>query len=109
MENHFTAHQHALVKDNIVFCVLSFNEHDDNLIQETLSGFEYDEVVNLCQVNKEAYNGWSWDGNEFHENLYTGWILGEDLKWHPPVDKPDDSYLWDNVLEEWVQMNSGSN
>jgi hypothetical protein len=109
MENHYIAHQHALVKDHIVFCVLSFDEHDTEIINKTLNNFRYDEVINLCEVNKEAYIGWSWDGTSFHENLYSGWILGEDLKWYPPIEKPADSYVWNNEEESWVELSNGSN
>jgi hypothetical protein len=104
MDNHFPGHQQALLKDNIVIAVLVFNEHNEELFQETFKKFDYDAVINLCEVNQDAPLGGSWDGKNFHIKYYESWTLGEDLRWHAPKEKPEGDYYWDEYKLEWIQM-----
>jgi hypothetical protein len=104
--NHFTAHQQALVKDNLVIAVLTFPEHNDQLMTETFAKFEYDLVVDLCTVQKSAYIGSSWDGTDFNVNYLASWVFGDDLKWHAPVEAPEDGkdYIWDEITISWIEL-----
>jgi hypothetical protein len=101
--DHFIGHQQALIKNNICIAVLVFNEHDDALMTETFSKFDYDFVVDLCEIKKEASLDSAWDGFKFNIQPFASWILGEDLDWHPPVPKPEGSYIWDEENQVWVE------
>jgi len=105
---HFAGHQQALIKNNICVHVLSFADHDAIVMQETFANFDYDVVLDLCVVQKDATLGSSWDGENFNVHLYPSWTLGEDLKWHPPISKPEGQFWWNEELQNWVQQ-SGEN
>jgi hypothetical protein len=104
--NHFTAHQQALVKDNLVTVVLAFPDHDNQLMAEIFAKFEYDLIVDLCLVQKNAYVGSAWDGQDFNVNYLPSWVLGDDLKWHAPISMPDDGkdYIWDEIATSWLEV-----
>jgi hypothetical protein len=101
--NHFPGHQQALVKNNLCVAVLSFSEHDELLMNETFNKFEYDLVLNLCEIQKDASIGTSWDGLNFNIKLFESWTLGEDLKWHAPTPKPEGDFFWNEETSSWVQ------
>lgn len=100
---HFPGHQQALIKNNIVVVVLSFPTHDANLMYQTFQKFNYDQVIDLCRVHLSPGLGDAWDGKKFVSRPFPSWTLGEDLKWHPPVEKPDseDNYIWNEEEQEW--------
>jgi hypothetical protein len=100
--SHYIAHQQALIKNNICIAVLSFPEHDESLMQETFAKFNYDQIVDLCIIQKDAFLNASWDGQDFHINHFSSWILGEDLKWYSPVQRPGEGFWWDENNQEWV-------
>lgn len=100
---HYIAHQQALIKNNVCIAVLAFPEHDESLMQETFAKFEYDEIVDLCTYQKEASLNSIWDGENFNVQYFQSWTLGEDLKWHPPIPKPDDNFYWNEDLQTWVE------
>lgn len=102
--SHFPGHQQALIKNNLCIAVLSFAEHDEVLMNETFAKFEYDSVVNLCEVQKNAALGASWDGEEFNIKYFDSWILGEDLKWHSPVPRPEGNFYWNDQEQSWIEV-----
>jgi hypothetical protein len=104
--SHFTAHQQALVKDNLVVAVLTFSEHNNQIMAETFAKFEYDSVVDLCVAQKDAYVGSAWDGTDFNVNYLPSWVLGDDLKWHAPISAPEDGkdYVWDETTASWIEL-----
>jgi len=108
MDNHFPGHQQALLKNNIVIAVLVFNEHNEELFQETFKKFDYDAVIDLCEVHQDAPLGGSWDGKNFHIKYYESWILGEDLQWHAPKDKPEGDHYWEESTLEWVKYDKNT-
>ena len=65
--------------------------------------FDFDVIVDLCKVQKEAYLGSCWNGENFVPKMYGSWVLGSDFQWHPPVLKPQDgnSYIWSEVDLKW--------
>lgn len=103
---HYIAHQQALVKDNICIAVLVFNDHDESLMQETFSRFEYDSIVDLCILQKDASINSVWDGFSFNAKPHQSWTLGDDLNWHPPVDKPGEGYVWNEETLSWQTYNN---
>ena len=105
---HWTAHQQALIKNNICTEVLAFPEHNEILMQETFAKFDYDIVVDLCVFQKDASIGSSWDGSNFYINDYPSWTLGEDFRWHPPVIKPEGNFGWDEDSQVWVEITTTS-
>jgi len=105
---HWTAHQQALIKNNICIAVLAFPEHNEILMQDTFAKFDYDQVVDLCQIQAEASLDASWDGSNFYINDYPSWTLGEDLKWHAPTPKPDGDFYWNEESQVWVEFTSTS-
>jgi len=107
MENkHWDAHQQALIKNNIVIAVLAFQEHNDTDMQQTFSKFDHDEVVDLCQVQKDAFIGSSWDGTNFNIQPFPSWDLNSSFQWEAPVAMPTDgkSYYWDEPTKSWVEV-----
>lgn len=105
---HYIAHQQALIKNNICIAVLAFIEHDDSLMQETFTKFDYDAIVDLCNIQKEAFLGASWDGENFNLQPFESWSLGEDLNWHAPVEKPVGNYFWNEEITNWVESINGN-
>jgi len=100
---HYIAHQQAVIKDNICTAVIAFTEHDQVLMEETFAKFDYDQIVNLCEIQADPSIGSSWDGEIFNIKIYDSWTLGEDLKWHAPAPKPEGSYYWDEDTLSWSQ------
>ena len=100
---HYIAHQQAIIKDNLCTAVLAFSEHDQALMNETFAKFDYDQIVNLCDIQKDAVIGSSWNGVDFNIKYYDSWSLGEDLKWHAPTPKPDGEFFWDEKTLSWVE------
>jgi hypothetical protein len=103
---HYIGHQQALIKDNLVIAVLVFNEHDPVLMYETFQKFDYDEIVDLCKLqkgNKDTSTGlgFLWDGKKFHYKPFNSWILGEDAHWHAPIEKPEGDYIWNEENISW--------
>ena len=109
MENHFGGHQQALIKDGLVVAVLVFSDHDETIFQETFKKFNYDEVVDLCQVQQEAPLGGSWDGQNFYEKPFPSWILNDQLQWEAPNSRPGENYYWDEMLGEWIEIPADGN
>lgn len=101
---HYIAHQQALIKNNICVAVLAFEEHDETLMQNTFSNFDYDTVVDLCVIQKDAALDASWDGENFNIKFYPSWILGEDLKWHCPISKPEGNFWWNEENQSWIEI-----
>lgn len=103
--SHWTAHQQALIKNNLVIAVLAFQDHDTELMAQTFTKFDHDSVVDLCQIQKDAYLDSAWDGTNFNIHLFPSWTLGQDNNWHPPVEKPVDDkfYYWDEDALSWVE------
>lgn len=106
---HYIAHQQALIKNNICIAVLAFPEHDDALMQETFAKFDYDTVVDLCVVQKEAALDAAWDGTNFNIKYFNSWTLGEDLQWHAPASKPEGNFWWNEENQSWVEFTSIDN
>lgn len=108
-KDHFPGHQQALIKNNICVAVLSFSEHDADMFNAyfTKQSYDYDDVVDLCQIQKDAYIGSAWDGTNFNIHVFPSWTLGQDNNWHPPVEKPVDDkfYYWDEDALSWVEHN----
>ena len=99
---HFIAHQQALIKNNICVAVLAFLEHESSSMQEAFAKFDYDFVVDLCEIQKDAVLDSVWDGENFNYKYFPSWILGEDLKWHSPVQSPGEGFWWNEDSQEWV-------
>lgn len=101
--NHSFLHKQALIKNNICIAVIEFQDHDGDLMISTFSKFDYDFAIDTCSTESDPAFGASWDGSNFNIKLFNSWTLGEDLKWHPPVPKPDDNFYWDEELQTWVE------
>jgi len=103
-DNHFTAHQQALLKNDVVIAVLAFPHHSDESMQEAFAKFDYDTVIDLCDVNKEAFLGSVWDGTDFNIQPYPSWVLNEKKQWEAPYPEPDDGkgHWWDESRKVWA-------
>ena len=62
---HFPGHQQVLIKDNLVVAVLSFPEHSASLFEQEFMKFNYDTIIDLCEIKRSANIGDLWDGFEF--------------------------------------------
>jgi hypothetical protein len=105
--SHFPGHQQAIIKNNIVAAVLSFESHDKNLFEKTFLKFDHDSVVDLCEHGKDAVVGASWTGEKFNVNLYESWTLNnETLEWDPPIEYPENAekYFWNEDDLSWVEI-----
>lgn len=107
--NHSPGHQQALIKNNICKYVLSFSDHNVDEINSTLLLFDYDLVIDSCLNNIGPVLNASWDGNSFYEKPFNSWTLGEDLKWHAPVPKPEGNFRWNEENQSWVEFTSIDN
>lgn len=103
---HFPGHQQALLKNNIVTAVLVFDKHNVFNMRKTFNRFDYDKVINLCRVQKDAVIGSVWNGKVFNAKPSESWILGEDLDWHPPIARPDtdELFVWSEESNSWIEI-----
>jgi hypothetical protein len=101
---HYAGHQQALLKNNKCIAVLSFSNHDNVIFENTFSKFDYDKVLDLCILQRDAYLDSIWDGTKFNVQMYPSWILGADLNWHPPVPEPEEQlHFWDETSLSWIK------
>jgi hypothetical protein len=108
MNEHFVAHQQALVKDNIVRAVFAFEEHDTEVMESIFANHidDYDTIVDLCVVKKDAYVDGAWTGTEFVMRPYANWTYNTATKvFDPPQEYPTDGkyYYWVEDKNSWVE------
>jgi hypothetical protein len=99
MTNHFYGHQKAVVRDNLVIAVLSFSDHIDNVDVEYNE--DYDVIIDLCNIDRDAFIGDAWDGNGFKSKPYPSWLLLDSIEWVAPVAKPGKNFVWDEESLSW--------
>ena len=104
---HEPGHQQALLKNKICIAVLSFPEHDLELMAKTFYKFEYDEVIDLCPIQQSAWIDSFWNGTLFSAKPFDSWVL-TDSGWAAPKNKPSDGkdYYWDEENISWVLYES---
>jgi hypothetical protein len=102
-EYHFPGHQQALIKNNVCVAVLVFPLHNNYEMENVFANFEYDNVINLCEYKNDAILGGSWNGEIFIEKPHDSWLIGNDLNWHAPIDKPGENYIWNEDSGTWIE------
>lgn len=100
---HVPGHQQALIKNNIVVQVLSFEKHNYFLFKSTFNKFKYDYNVNLCKIKEFPSIGDAWNGKNFILKPYESWILNTHIEWVPPSPKPNGFYLWNENTLSWSE------
>jgi hypothetical protein len=103
-KNHIPGHQQALIKDNICVAVLVFESHDISSFNETFNNFEYDEVVDCCELQIQAFLNSCWNGTFFDVKPAESWILSDDLTWESPIPRPGDNYWWNEEDQIWIEV-----
>ena len=101
---HIPGHQQALIKNNICVAVLTFETHSTTKFNEVFANFDYDSVVDGCEVNLHPMLDAIWNGSFFAQKPASSWSVGEDLRWVPPIPRPGDNYWWDEVTHSWVEV-----
>lgn len=104
MTEHFPGHQQALIKNNLVVAILSFNEHDENIFKKTFKKFDYDISVSLCEYPQPCGIDFVWNGNTFLSQPFPSWILSDNLEWLPPKEKPVGNFVWDEEKSLWLEI-----
>lgn len=100
---HYEKHPQILIKNNIVVKVLTFDEHDLNLINQTAKQFDYDYLVDFCDITPEIPNiGDGFNGQVFIAKPFPSWILNQSLLWEAPKPKPDGDYIWNEATSQWI-------
>jgi hypothetical protein len=101
MINHLENHKHAFIKNDIVISILTFDDHNPELLEDCRKHFQADEVVCCCD-NGIAYLDGSWDGKQFiPPSPFPSWVWSTD-KWEAPVPKPDnENCFWNELTQEW--------
>jgi hypothetical protein len=101
IKKHFPGHQQALVKNNVCIAILSFEEHDVEFFLEKFKEYDYDLFVDLCLLQKEATISSIWKNTYFDIKPYESWIVNENLEWQALIEKPGDSFNWNEKDQKW--------
>lgn len=101
-EIHYPGHQQALVKNGIVTEVLSFSDHSNEEFSKILELFDFDLVIDLCNINQDAAIGAYWNGSTFEHKPFPSWKLDSNGKWQPPIAMPNGTYYWDEDSQNWI-------
>jgi hypothetical protein len=106
MEN--KSHIQVLLKDNIVIAELVFPTNDPIKIFNTLSQFDYDQIIDLRkkEVVLEGFGAF-WDGKKFIAKPFPSWVLNSDSLWEAPIPAPEGNYYWHEATKTWKQQTKG--
>jgi ADP-heptose:LPS heptosyltransferase len=102
--NHSPGHEQALIKNKLVTVVLFFEDHNVEKMKEVFSNFEYDLVLDMCFLNKNAILNSIWNGKDFIQKPHNSWVLNQNTyQWDAPTPYPKDGkiYTWNEEILNW--------
>lgn len=104
----FVANPHALIRDGKCTDVVFMQDYDDEEIANTLSKYQYDEVVRWEDYGSEIYVGFHKYGNRYaYHRPYPSWVLNKYNQWEAPIPLPSDAkdiyYSWHEDTLSWVR------
>jgi hypothetical protein len=100
-----------LNKDNIVFYVLTFENHDESLLEQVKNYFNMDKYISCCDYGVACVDGDFYNNKFYAKKPYNSWIRNTDLgRWDAPVSKPEFDpenpkfYIWIEEMLNWQEM-----
>lgn len=110
------AHYALIDENNIVFNVIT--GIDENQVIDGITDWEqYYGNLHNCKCVRTSYNsnirgifagvGFRYDPIKdvfYPPAPFPSWILGEDMKWHAPVEKPGENFIWDESELSWKEV-----